>query len=80
MIQLVPSTQVGYFFAWVVVDRAMLKVPVHVPRVLYLNSKAPITEEFPRKHVNKILTHGNPNFNLIEVHLIYSHRNSTAVT
>ncbi|PIA58925.1 hypothetical protein AQUCO_00400052v1 [Aquilegia coerulea] len=67
IIQLVPTTQVGHFFAWVVVDGTMLKVPVHVPRVFYLNSKAPITEEFPGKRVNKTLPHGRPSFNLIEV-------------
>ncbi|CAA6660705.1 unnamed protein product [Spirodela intermedia] len=40
---------------------------ITVPRIFYLNSKAPITEEFPGRHVNKILPRGKPNFNLIEV-------------
>ncbi|KAF9594988.1 hypothetical protein IFM89_035761 [Coptis chinensis] len=67
IIQLVPSPEAGHFFAWVVVDGIMLKVPIRVPRVFYLNSKAPITEEFPGKRVNKTLPHGRPIFNLIEV-------------
>ncbi|KAL5717104.1 DNA-directed DNA polymerase [Ranunculus cassubicifolius] len=67
IIQLIPSTRVGHFFAWIIVDNVMLKIPVHVPRVFYLNSKAPITEEFPGKHVSKTLPHGRPSFNLIEV-------------
>ncbi|XP_042480824.1 DNA polymerase epsilon catalytic subunit B-like [Macadamia integrifolia] len=39
------------------------------PENFYLNSKAPITEEFPVgvPTVNKILPHGCPCFNLIEV-------------
>lgn len=45
----------------------MFKVPLIVPRVFYLNTRAPITEEFPGKRVNKTLPHGRPNFNLIEV-------------
>ncbi|OVA03605.1 DNA-directed DNA polymerase [Macleaya cordata] len=67
IIQLVPCPQPGHFFAWVVADGIMLKVPIHVPRVFYLNSKAPITEEFPGKRVNRTLPHGHPSFNLIEV-------------
>ena len=45
----------------------MLKVPITVPRVFYLNSKAPVTEEFPGKWVNKVLPHGHRSYNLIEV-------------
>eukprot|EP00268_Persea_americana_P026628 TRINITY_DN2608_c0_g1_i2.p1 TRINITY_DN2608_c0_g1~~TRINITY_DN2608_c0_g1_i2.p1 ORF type:complete len:2201 (+),score=389.42 TRINITY_DN2608_c0_g1_i2:181-6783(+) len=67
IIQLIPSSQLGHFFAWVVAEGIMLKVPINVPRVFYLNSKAPITEEFPGRRVNKILPHSRPTFNLIEV-------------
>ncbi|XP_026665327.2 DNA polymerase epsilon catalytic subunit A isoform X2 [Phoenix dactylifera] len=67
IIQLNPSTQPGRFFAWVVADGIMQKVPIDVPRVFYLNTKAPDTEEFPGRHVKKILPHSRPNFNLIEV-------------
>ncbi|XP_042499556.1 DNA polymerase epsilon catalytic subunit A-like isoform X2 [Macadamia integrifolia] len=67
IIQLIPSSQPGQFFAWVVVEGIMLKVPINIPRIFYLNSKAPITEEFPGRRVNKILPHGRPCFNLIEV-------------
>ncbi|XP_078434598.1 DNA polymerase epsilon catalytic subunit A-like isoform X2 [Wolffia australiana] len=67
IIQLVASEKPGHFFAWVVSEGIMLKVPVTVPRVFYLNSKASITEEFPGKHVNKLLPRSRPNFNLIEV-------------
>ncbi|KAH6814720.1 DNA polymerase epsilon catalytic subunit [Perilla frutescens var. frutescens] len=67
IIQLEPSEQDGQFFAWVVVEGAMRKIPILVPRVFYLNSKAPITEEFPGRRVNKILPHGHQSYNLIEV-------------
>lgn len=67
IIQLISSPQLGRFFAWVVVEGIMLKVPINVPRIFYLNSKAPITEDFPGRHVSKILPHGRPSFNLIEV-------------
>ncbi|KAL6990652.1 DNA polymerase epsilon catalytic subunit B [Sarracenia purpurea var. burkii] len=45
----------------------MRKIPIIVPRVFYLNSKAPITEEFPGRRVSKILPHGRHSYNLIEV-------------
>ncbi|XP_024985920.1 DNA polymerase epsilon catalytic subunit A-like isoform X2 [Cynara cardunculus var. scolymus] len=67
IIQLVPSLQHGQFFAWVVVEGIMRKIPINVPRVFYLNSKAPVTEEFPGRRVNKILPHGHQCYNLIEV-------------
>ncbi|XP_058067456.1 DNA polymerase epsilon catalytic subunit A-like isoform X2 [Magnolia sinica] len=67
IIQLIPSPQPGHFFAWVVSEGIMLKVPISVPRVFYLNTNAPITEEFPGRRVNKTLPHGRPTFNLIEV-------------
>nr|XP_043613660.1 DNA polymerase epsilon catalytic subunit A-like [Erigeron canadensis] len=67
IIQLVPSSQHGHFSAWVVVDGVMHKIPISVPRVFYLNSKAPITEEFPGRRVTKNLPHGRHCYNLIEV-------------
>ncbi|XP_057955577.1 DNA polymerase epsilon catalytic subunit A-like [Malania oleifera] len=67
IIQLVPSPRHGQFFAWVVVEGVMLKIPITVPRVFYLNSKAPVTEEFPGRCVHKTLPHGHHSFNLIEV-------------
>ncbi|KAM3398943.1 DNA polymerase epsilon catalytic subunit A-like isoform X1 [Capsicum galapagoense] len=67
IVQLEPTSQHGQFFAWVVVEGVMHKIPVTVPRVFYLNSKAPITEEFPGRRVNKILPHGCHSYNLIEV-------------
>ncbi|KAM0016354.1 putative DNA-directed DNA polymerase [Helianthus debilis subsp. tardiflorus] len=45
----------------------MHKVLINVPRVFYLNSKAPVTEQFPGRLVNKILPHGHNPYNLIEV-------------
>ncbi|KAH9623648.1 hypothetical protein KSS87_011324 [Heliosperma pusillum] len=42
-----------------------LRFPISVPRVFYLNSRA--TEEFPGRRVNKILPHGRPSYNLIEI-------------
>ena len=51
----------------------MSKVTVNIPRVFYLNSKAPITEEFPGRCVNKILPHGGHSYNLIEVHVLFSY-------
>lgn len=68
IIQFIPSAKPGHFFAWVITEGVMLKVPISVPRIFYLNSKAPITEEFPGRHVNKFLPRGKHNFNLIEVH------------
>ncbi|OIT28308.1 PREDICTED: DNA polymerase epsilon catalytic subunit A-like [Nicotiana attenuata] len=67
IVQLEPTSQHGQFFAWVVVEGAMHKISVTIPRVFYLNSKAPITEEFPGRRVNKILPHGRHSYNLIEV-------------
>ncbi|KAK4854956.1 hypothetical protein QYF36_002733 [Acer negundo] len=67
IIQLVPSSQIGMFSAWVVVEGIMLKIPITVPRVFYLNSKDLKTENFPGRHVNKTLPHGRQNYNLIEV-------------
>ncbi|PKA64815.1 DNA polymerase epsilon catalytic subunit A [Apostasia shenzhenica] len=67
ILQLVASTKPGQFLAWIVVDGVMLKVHIDVPRVFFLNSKAPVNEEFPGRRVNKILPHGRTIFNLIEV-------------
>ncbi|XP_049379283.1 DNA polymerase epsilon catalytic subunit A-like isoform X1 [Solanum stenotomum] len=67
IVQLEPTSQHGQFFAWVVVEGVMHKISVTIPRVFYLNSKAPITEEFPGRRVNKILPHGRHSYNLIEV-------------
>jgi DNA polymerase epsilon subunit 1 len=67
IIQLVPSPQSGQFFAWVVVEGLMLKIPLSIPRVFYINSKVPIDEYFQGKCVNKILPHGRPCYSLTEV-------------
>ncbi|KAK1354606.1 DNA polymerase epsilon catalytic subunit [Heracleum sosnowskyi] len=67
IIQIEPSSQFGRYFAWIAVQGVMRKVPINVPRVFYLNSKAPVTEDFPGRRVNKILPHGHHNYNLIEV-------------
>lgn len=67
IIQILPSEQPGIFYAWVVADGIMLKIPLSVQRVFYLNSRSPVTEESPGRPVNKILPHGKPCFNLIEV-------------
>ncbi|KAK6247338.1 hypothetical protein QUC31_018903 [Theobroma cacao] len=67
IIQLVPGSHNGQFFAWVVVEGIMLKVPITVPRVFYLNSKATISESFPGRRVNKTLPHSRQSYNLIEV-------------
>ncbi|CAL9214158.1 unnamed protein product [Arabidopsis halleri] len=67
IIQLVPSPQSGQFFAWVVVEGLMLKIPLTISRVFYINSKVPIAEYFQGKCVNKILPHGRPCYTLTEV-------------
>ncbi|KAJ1279266.1 hypothetical protein BS78_04G142600 [Paspalum vaginatum] len=67
IIQLASSTMPGRFFAWVVAEGIMFKIPINVPRIFYLNSKAPVTEEFPGRRVKKFLPHGRPCFSLIEV-------------
>ncbi|KAL9143406.1 hypothetical protein ABFS82_14G234200 [Erythranthe guttata] len=67
IIQLVPSAEHGQFFAWVVLEGTMRKIPMLIPRTFYLNSKAPVTEEFPGRRVNKTLPHGHQSYNLIEV-------------
>ncbi|CAJ1979167.1 unnamed protein product [Sphenostylis stenocarpa] len=67
IIQLVPSSLIGQFFAWVVVDGSMHKIPVSVPRVFYLNSRSSITDEFMGKRVNKTLPHGKHSYNLYEI-------------
>ncbi|XP_073146772.1 DNA polymerase epsilon catalytic subunit A-like [Henckelia pumila] len=73
IIQLAAGSQHGQFFAWVVVEGTMHKIPIFVPRVFYLNSKAPVTEEFPGRRVNKILPHGRRSHNLIEVKIDEDH-------
>lgn len=72
IVQIVPSSQHGQYFAWVIVEGIMRKIRIVVPRVFYLNSKAPITEEFPGRRVNKILPHGRHSYNLIEVRLLFA--------
>lgn len=73
IIQIEPTSQHGRFSAWVVVEGVMRKIPITVPRVFYLNSKAPVTEDFPGRRVNKILPHGHHSYNLIEVHPLSVH-------
>lgn len=70
IMQLVPCSRNGQFFAWVVVEGIMLKVPITVPRVFYLNSKATISENFPGRRVNKILPHGRQSYNLFEARIL----------
>jgi len=72
IIQLVPSPQSGQFFAWVVVEGLMLKIPLSIPRVFYINSKVPIDEYFQGKCVNKILPHGRPCYSLTEACVLTS--------
>ncbi|XP_022957705.1 DNA polymerase epsilon catalytic subunit A-like [Cucurbita moschata] len=67
ILQLVQSSQSGQYFAWAVVEGVMLKIPITVPRVFYLNSKVPITDEFVGRRVNKTLPHGRHSYNLYEV-------------
>ncbi|KAL6571839.1 hypothetical protein OROHE_002708 [Orobanche hederae] len=67
IIQFVLGAWPGQLFAWVVVEGTMLKIPVLIPRVFYLNSKAPVSEEFPGRLVSKTLPHGHQSYNLIEV-------------
>ncbi|KAL9391175.1 hypothetical protein Peur_015095 [Populus x canadensis] len=67
IIQLLPSSRCGQFFAWVVVEGIMLKIPITIPRAFYLNSKAPAMENFPGRRVTKTLPHGRPSYNLVEV-------------
>lgn len=67
IIQLVPSSQHGQLFAWVVAEGVMHKIPIMVPRVFYLKYKASVTEDFPGKSVSKVIPHGCHS-NLIEVH------------
>ncbi|CAL9234448.1 unnamed protein product [Arabidopsis halleri] len=69
IIQLVQSPQSGQFFAWVVVEGLMLKIPLTIPRVVYINSKASIAGNFTGKCINKILPHGKPCYNLMEVNI-----------
>ncbi|KAL9300842.1 putative DNA-directed DNA polymerase [Arabidopsis thaliana] len=69
IIQLVQSPQSGQFFAWVVVEGLMLKIPLTIPRVFYINSKASIAGNFTGKCINKILPHGKPCYNLMEVNI-----------
>lgn len=87
ILQLVPSSQGDQFSAWVVVEGIMLKIPVTVPRVFYINSKAPIeklfekiSEEKPQgKNVNKTLPHGRRAYNLYEVLLVLLFSSCNAV-
>lgn len=78
ILQLVPGSQGDQFYAWVVSEGIMLKIPVTVPRVFYINSKAPIEKIFnkiseeipPVKDVKKALPHGRRIYNLYEVLLV----------
>ncbi|XP_048444807.1 DNA polymerase epsilon catalytic subunit A isoform X2 [Pyrus x bretschneideri] len=74
ILQLVPSSQGDQFYAWVVTEGIMIKIPVTVPRVFYINSKAPIEKIFekiceeipPGKDVKKALPHGRHIYHLYE--------------
>ena len=70
IIQLAPGLENGQFFAWVVVEGIMLKVPITVPRVFYLNNKATISENLPGRRVNKTLPHGRQSYNLFEASIL----------
>ncbi|PON38200.1 DNA-directed DNA polymerase [Parasponia andersonii] len=73
IVQLVPTSQSGQFFAWIVVEGIMLKIPITVPRVFYINSKAPLEEKFPGRRANKILPHGRHSYNIYEVEIDEGH-------
>ncbi|QHO55197.1 DNA polymerase epsilon catalytic subunit A [Arachis hypogaea] len=51
----------------VALKRYHWQIPVSVPRVFYLNSRSPVTEEFLGKSVKKTLPHGKQSYNLYEV-------------
>lgn len=67
ILHLAPGQRLGEFTAWVLADGDMYKVPLQVPRVFYLNTQASDTEEYPGVRVTRVLPHGRPVFNLIEV-------------
>ncbi|KAM5584440.1 DNA polymerase epsilon catalytic subunit A-like [Rosa sericea] len=71
ILQLVPSSESGQILAWLVVEGMMLKIPLNVPRIFYINSTSPIKEELkeelPGKYVNKTLPHGRHSYYLYEV-------------
>ncbi|KAL2635827.1 hypothetical protein R1flu_007306 [Riccia fluitans] len=66
LLQLAPTQSAGYFSAWVLVDGEIFKVQIQVPRVFYLNTRAPPGDD-SGKRVNLTLPHMKPCFNLLEV-------------
>ena len=61
----------------------MFKIPLQIPRTFYLNTQAPNCEEYPGACVTRVLPHGHPVFNLIEVNFKHIHtslfdKNTTA--
>lgn len=83
ILQLVPSSETGQILAWVVVEGMMLKIPLNVPRIFYINSTSPIQEELkeelPGKYVNKTLPHGRHSYYLYEVLLVIIFSNNNVV-
>ncbi|XP_027348237.1 DNA polymerase epsilon catalytic subunit A-like [Abrus precatorius] len=75
IVQLIQSSEIGQFFAWVVVDGIMHKIPVSVPRVFYLNTRSPTTKEFLGNCVNNTLACGGhtKNFQVKRVSKILPH-------
>eukprot|EP00250_Pteridium_aquilinum_P003833 c14110_g1_i1 orf=789-5363(-) len=67
ILQLASSREPGEFIAWVMAGGDMFKVPLKVPRHFFINTKASLADEHPGKRVSRVLPHGRPSFNLIEV-------------
>jgi DNA polymerase epsilon subunit 1 len=66
-VQFAPTREPGDFIAWVMTGEDMFKVSLKVPRHFYINTKASPTDDHPGKRVSRILPHGRPSFNLMEV-------------
>ncbi|BBN04847.1 DNA polymerase epsilon subunit 1 [Marchantia polymorpha subsp. ruderalis] len=66
LLQLVPTQSPGFFRAWILVAGEMYKLQIQVPRVFYINTRAPPDTE-SGKRVNRVLPHMKPCFNLLEV-------------
>ena len=65
--QFAPTREPGEFIAWVMTGEDMFKVALKVPRHFYINTRASLVDEHPGKRVSRILPHGRPSFNLMEV-------------
>eukprot|EP00850_Spirogloea_muscicola_P017955 SM000159S01786 [mRNA] locus=s159:288661:304957:+ [translate_table: standard] len=67
VIQVAPGDRPGKYMAWVLVDHDMYKVPLTIPRQIYMNTRGAGSDDAIGERVNRTLPHGRPTLNLLQV-------------